>query len=81
MAWRLIPWPGTIEPVDKVSGGSGVHECGLVSGAINGGDEASLEELTLIEIMDENETTSGAGPPDLVKEEVAEAVVDGAITI
>lgn len=80
-AWWLVPWPGAIEPVDKVSSGSFVHESSLIGGAVDGRDETGLEKLAFVEIMDEDETASGAGPPDLVEKEVAEAVIDSTITV
>ena len=67
--------------MQKCGGGGRVHEGGLVGVVINGGDDAGLEVLTLPEIMDEDEATGGARPPDLIEEEVAETIIDGAVAV
>ena len=48
---------------------------------VNRRDKAGLEMLTLPEVMDKDEAAGGAGPPILIKEKIAEAVIDGAVAV
>ena len=74
-------WAGGGKAREEPSGGLGVEEVGLEGGIVGGGENLRLEEVAVVEVVGENEGAGGARPPRLIEEEVAEAVVDGAVAV
>lgn len=48
---------------------------------VNGGGEAGLDKFVVVEIVGEDDATSGAWPIGLVEEKIAESIINGVILI
>ena len=72
----MISRSGRDEAFEKGRRIAGLHELSLVCRIVDGWDNTGLDELIVVEIMNENETTSGAGPERLIEEQVAKAIIN-----